>query len=92
MTPLIKTYYLLQGAYWVHQLLVLLLGIEKPRKDFAELVLHHFVTVYLVSSSYIVNLTWIGNAVFITMDITDFFFAVSLGLSEYVVCTPKLCL
>ncbi|KAF8600155.1 longevity assurance proteins LAG1/LAC1 [Ceratobasidium sp. AG-I] len=77
MTPLMKSYYLLQGSYWAHQLLVLLLGLEKPRKDFTELVIHHFVTIYLVSSSYVVNLTWIGNAVFITMDIPDFFFALS---------------
>ncbi|KAF8605523.1 longevity assurance proteins LAG1/LAC1 [Ceratobasidium sp. AG-I] len=77
MTPLMKSYYLLQGAYWVQQLLVLLLGLEKPRKDFTELVIHHFVTIYLVSSSYIVNLTWIGNAVFITMDVSDVFLALS---------------
>ncbi|KAG9088200.1 hypothetical protein FRC06_002187 [Ceratobasidium sp. 370] len=72
-----KSYYLLQGAYWAQQLIVLILGLEKPRKDFTELVIHHIVTIYLVSSSYIVNLTWIGNAVFITMDVSDVFLALS---------------
>lgn len=77
MTPLMKSYYLLQTSYWVQQLLVLILGLEKPRKDFVELVIHHFVTIFLVSASYIVNLTWIGNAVFVTMDVSDVFLAVS---------------
>ncbi|KAG8766006.1 hypothetical protein FRC12_007141 [Ceratobasidium sp. 428] len=77
MTGLMKSYYLLQAAYWTQQLLVMILGLEKPRKDFMELVLHHIVTIYLIAASYIVNLTWIGNAVFITMDVSDAFFALA---------------
>ncbi|KAG8742840.1 hypothetical protein FRC12_015247 [Ceratobasidium sp. 428] len=77
MTGLMKSYYLLQGAYWTQQLLVLALRLEKPRKDFTELIVHHLVTIYLVSSSYMVNLTWIGNAIFITMDVSDVFLALS---------------
>ncbi|KAG8725171.1 hypothetical protein FRC09_006794 [Ceratobasidium sp. 395] len=77
MTGLMKLYYLLQAAYWTQQLLVMILGLEKPRKDFVELVVHHIVTIYLIAASYIVNLTWIGNAVFITMDISDAFFALA---------------
>lgn len=61
MTPLIKRYYLMQLAYWVQQLLVLALRLEKPRKDFVELVIHHIVTIWLVGWSYITNMTWIGN-------------------------------
>jgi very-long-chain ceramide synthase len=48
MTPLMKTYYLLHSAYWLQQLFVLVLGLEKPRKDFSELVLHHLVTLWLI--------------------------------------------
>ncbi|QRV82844.1 TLC domain protein [Ceratobasidium sp. AG-Ba] len=77
MTGLMKSYYLLQAAYWTQQLLVMVLGLEKPRKDFVELAIHHAVTIYLISASYIVNLTWIGNAVFITMDVSDAFFALA---------------
>ncbi|KAG9122202.1 hypothetical protein FRC07_001525 [Ceratobasidium sp. 392] len=77
MTGLMKSYYLLQAAYWTQQLFVLVLGLEKPRKDFTELVIHHIVTIYLISSSYFVNLTWIGNAIFITMDVSDVFLALS---------------
>jgi acyl-CoA-dependent ceramide synthase len=40
MKPDLKAYYLLQFAYWLQQLLVLSLGLEKPRTDFTELCLH----------------------------------------------------
>ena len=46
----LKRYYLMQFSYWCQQLLVLLLGLEKPRKDYSELVAHHFVTLWLVGS------------------------------------------
>ncbi|KAG8865229.1 hypothetical protein FRB96_000119 [Tulasnella sp. 330] len=75
MTGFMKTYYLLQFSYWLHQFLVLVLRLEKPRKDFQELVAHHIVTLWLIGWSYLVNLTPIGNAVFITMDISDAVFA-----------------
>ena len=48
MKPELKAYYLVQMAYWWQQLIVLLLGLEKPRKDYRELVAHHFVTLWLV--------------------------------------------
>lgn len=40
MTPEIKIYYLLQFSYWLQQMLVLVLKIEKPRPDFVELCIH----------------------------------------------------
>jgi len=48
MKPELKAYYLVQAAYWTHQLLVTVLGMEKPRKDFRELVAHHLVTLWMV--------------------------------------------
>jgi hypothetical protein len=48
MKPELKRYYLMQMAYWCQQLIVLVLGLEKPRKDFHELVAHHLVTLWLV--------------------------------------------
>ncbi|KAG8926480.1 hypothetical protein FRC02_008856 [Tulasnella sp. 418] len=81
MTPTVKTYYLLQFAYWTQQLLILALKLEKPRKDFNELVIHHLVTIWLIGWSYLFNLTKIGNAVFITMDISDMFFAFAKTLN-----------
>ncbi|EKM55309.1 uncharacterized protein PHACADRAFT_120551 [Phanerochaete carnosa HHB-10118-sp] len=78
MKPELKRYYLMQAAYWCQQLLVLLLGLEKPRKDYKELVAHHYVTLWLIGWSYLINLTRIGNAVYLSMDIPDIF----LGLSK----------
>ena len=48
MKPELNRYYLMQAAYWVQQLLVLVFGLEKPRKDYYELVAHHLVTLWLV--------------------------------------------
>ena len=48
MVPELKRYYLMQMAYWSQQLLVMLLKLEKPRKDYNELVAHHIVTIWLV--------------------------------------------
>ncbi|PCH41067.1 longevity assurance proteins LAG1/LAC1 [Wolfiporia cocos MD-104 SS10] len=77
MTPELKRYYLVQAAYWCQQLIVLLLNLEKPRKDYYELVAHHFVTLWLVGWSYLINLTLIGNAVYVSMDVPDTFLAFS---------------
>ncbi|KAI0092015.1 longevity assurance proteins LAG1 LAC1 [Irpex rosettiformis] len=77
MMPELKRYYLMQAAYWVQQLLVLVFRLEKPRKDYNELVAHHLVTLWLVGWSYLINLTRIGNAVYVSMDIPDTFLAFS---------------
>ena len=72
-----KFYYLFQAAYWAQQAIVLMLGMEKPRKDFKELVGHHIVSLMLIALSYRFHFTYIGLAVYITHDISDFFLAVS---------------
>lgn len=72
-----KAYYLLQASYWAQQMIVLLLMLEAPRKDFKELVAHHFITLALIWCSYRFHFTYMGIAVYITMDISDFFLAVS---------------
>jgi len=73
----LKKYYLLQFSYWLQQFLVLALRLEKPRSDYLELVIHHIVTLWLICWSYLLNLTVIGNAVFISMDIPDSFLALT---------------
>ena len=74
---LFKAYYLLQASYWTQQMIVLLLMLEKPRKDFKELVAHHIITLSLIWLSYRFHFTYMGLAVYITHDISDFFLAVS---------------
>jgi len=76
-----KAYYLLQASYWSQQAIVLLLQLEKPRKDFKELVLHHVVTLALIGLSYRFHFTHMGIAVYITHDISDFFLATSKTLN-----------
>ena len=48
MKPELKRYYLTHMSYWIQQLLVMVLNLEKPRKDYWELVAHHIVTIWLV--------------------------------------------
>ncbi|KAI5304095.1 hypothetical protein KEM56_006854 [Ascosphaera pollenicola] len=72
-----KAYYLLEAAYWAQQGLVLVLQLEKPRKDFKELVMHHIITLSLIGLSYRFHFTHMGLAVYVTHDISDFFLATS---------------
>ncbi|KAI0032044.1 longevity assurance proteins LAG1/LAC1 [Vararia minispora EC-137] len=81
MIPELKTYYLVQAAYWCQQLIVMVMGLEKPRKDYSALVAHHIVTLWLIGWSYSINLTLIGNAVYASMDIPDTFLSMSLLLN-----------
>jgi acyl-CoA-dependent ceramide synthase len=73
----VKAYYLLQASYWAQQAIVLSLMLEKPRKDFKELVAHHIITISLIWASYRFHFTYMGLAVYLTHDISDFFLAVS---------------
>ncbi|BGP10383.1 sphingosine N-acyltransferase lag1 [Rhodotorula toruloides] len=81
MDGALKSYYLLQFSYWLQQMIVLVLGLEKPRSDFMELVIHHIVTLWLVGWSYMINLTMIGTAIFVSMDLPDICLAVSKCLN-----------
>ncbi|OJJ44920.1 hypothetical protein ASPZODRAFT_650512 [Penicilliopsis zonata CBS 506.65] len=76
-----KAYYLLQASYWAQQAIVLILLLEKPRKDFKELVGHHIITLALIALSYRFHFTYMGIAVYITHDISDFFLATSKTLN-----------
>lgn len=77
----LKVYYLLQFSFWLQQALVMLLRLEKPRKDYYELVAHHLVTLWLIGWSYLINLTMIGTTVFVCMDIPDTFLGLSKALN-----------
>ncbi|KAJ5184233.1 hypothetical protein N7492_001849 [Penicillium capsulatum] len=78
---LFKAYYLLEASYWAQQAIVLFLQLEKPRKDFKELVGHHIITLALIGLSYRFHFTYIGLAVYITHDVSDFFLATSKTLN-----------
>jgi acyl-CoA-dependent ceramide synthase len=87
-----KFYYLFQAGYWAQQAIVLMLGMEKPRKDFKELVGHHIVSLFLIGLSYRFHFTYMGLGVFITHDISDFFLAVGVYWHEkFGYCILTLC-
>lgn len=77
-----KFYYLFQAAFWVQQAIVMLLGQERPRKDYRELIMHHIITIALIGLSYRFHFTYMGIAVYITHDISDMFLAVGSSLTR----------
>lgn len=77
MSYIFKWYYLVQFAFWVQQIFVI--NIEKRRKDFSEMLAHHMITISLMLSSYLFNLTRIGNAVLCIMDFADILLPVNLN-------------
>ncbi|CCF55618.1 hypothetical protein KAFR_0A01800 [Kazachstania africana CBS 2517] len=81
ISHLLKIFYLGQAAFWTQQACVLLLQLEKPRKDFKELCFHHAVTLLLIWLSYTFHFTKMGLPIYITMDISDFFLALSKTLN-----------
>ncbi|CAK3882195.1 Sphingosine N-acyltransferase lag1 [Lecanosticta acicola] len=68
----IKLYYLSQLAFWIQQILVI--HLEERRKDHYQMLMHHFVTVGLMMSSYSCRLWRVGNAILVLMDIVDLVF------------------
>ncbi|KAL1894970.1 sphingosine N-acyltransferase lag1 [Ceratocystis pirilliformis] len=78
---IVKFYYLFQAAFWAQQAIVMILGLEKQRKDYKELCLHHVVSLTLIALSYRFHFTYVGLAVFTTHDISDFFLATSKTLN-----------
>ncbi|ODV59929.1 TLC domain-containing protein [Ascoidea rubescens DSM 1968] len=77
----LKLFYLLQASFWSQQAAILILQLEKPRKDFKELVFHHIVTMLLIYLSYTFHFTWIGVTIYSTMDTSDLFLATSKVLN-----------
>ncbi|KAK4677603.1 sphingosine N-acyltransferase lag1 [Podospora pseudoanserina] len=59
----------------------MVLGLEARRKDFNQLIGHHVVTVALAALSYRFHFAYMGTAVYITHDISDFFPSLSKSLN-----------
>ncbi|KAM0756321.1 longevity assurance proteins LAG1/LAC1 [Meredithblackwellia eburnea MCA 4105] len=83
LLPLAKLYYLVQTAFWLQQIVVL--NLEARRKDHWQMFAHHIITVLLMTSSYVLNYTRVGNAILVTMDVVDIF----LPLGKLFVYTKK---
>ena len=75
MTMLMKWYYLVQWAFWLQQIVVV--NIEKRRKDHWQMFTHHIITCVLLLMSYGVHMTRVGNMIMCIMDIIDIILTVS---------------
>ncbi|KAF3986591.1 hypothetical protein FT663_04333 [Candidozyma haemuli var. vulneris] len=71
MPSLFKKYYLVSIAFWLQQIVVL--NIEKKRKDHFQMFSHHIITVALVLGSYYYYYNRIGNMILMLMDSVDIF-------------------
>lgn len=70
---------------WIQQIIVL--NLEARRKDYAQMFAHHIITTLLVSFSYVLNFTRVGNTILCTMDFTDILLPVSpLAPSTAIAC------
>ncbi|KZP32880.1 longevity assurance proteins LAG1/LAC1 [Athelia psychrophila] len=65
----VKFYYLLQTAFYIHQ--VLILNAEERRKDHIQMMTHHVITIALVGASYYANFTRVGCMLLALMDWCD---------------------
>ena len=83
----LKFYYLLQTAFYLHQMLIL--NAEARRKDHWQMMTHHIITVALMVSSYNVNHTIVGCFIMLLMDTSDIYLPVSAKISHTSADTPK---
>ena len=69
--PYIKEYFMLQLGYHFHSLIIHVTG--KIRNDFMEMLLHHSITVLLVSLAYLMNYLPMSLLILFSHDISDAF-------------------
>lgn len=72
----LKLYYLTQTAFYIHQ--VLILNAEARRKDHIQMMTHHVITIFLITTSYFSNFTRVGCLIMVLMDWCDIFLPVRL--------------
>jgi len=77
--PYGRFFYLCSLGFWTS--CILFLGIETIRKDFIQMILHHFLTVALIVLSYIYNFHRFGLLVLILHDVVDVFLYTAKSLN-----------
>jgi acyl-CoA-dependent ceramide synthase len=71
MSGLAKWYYLVQFAFSLQQIVVV--NIEKRRKDHVQMFTHHIITCTLIFTSYGYHQTKVGNLILCLADVVDLF-------------------
>ncbi|KAI1100462.1 longevity assurance proteins LAG1/LAC1 [Jackrogersella minutella] len=72
LSGLVKGYILAQWSYWIQQLIVV--NIEVRRKDYWQMIVHHFATIALIASSYAYHQTRVANLILVLMDVIELIF------------------
>ena len=72
---LMKGYILVQWSFWSLQ--VLIINIEERRKDYWQILTHHFLTIALIAAAYAYHHTRVGNVILVLMDVIELIFPVS---------------
>ncbi|CAG9335704.1 unnamed protein product [Blepharisma stoltei] len=85
--PLLREYLMIQLGYHLKSLVIHLWS--KPRNDFMEMLLHHFMTVFLISLAYMMNYVNMSILVLYTHDFADIFgcFVQTFVDTDRVYCT-----
>lgn len=71
---LVKGYILAQWSYWMQQLLVV--NLEARRKDYWQMIVHHFATIALIAGAYAYHHSRIANLILVLMDVIELIFPV----------------
>jgi very-long-chain ceramide synthase len=71
LTGIEKAFYLIQLSYWLHAVPITLT--EKWRGDFVQMIIHHIVTIGMISLSYYTNMTTFGLMILACSDVADIF-------------------
>ena len=79
----VAVYYQVELGAYFHQLM----WTEVSRSDALEMIIHHFVTIFLVTLSYLTNFTRIGTAILLLHDSADVFLE-SAKVFNYISKTP----
>ena len=93
LPTVIKSYYLISGAFWIQQLLqyAFFTPFAQRRKDHWPMTIHHFVTCCLVFISYSIHVTRGGNFVLVMMDTADIFLTLAKCLKYMGKRFAKVC-
>ena len=75
VTKHVKLYFMLILSMWIH--MVFLLYLEKRRKDHNMMLMHHFVTITLITLSWFTSMTKIGLLIEVVFDSTDILLCVA---------------